>query len=139
MFLAASDDITWRMPRSIAIVIAWGVTNASIVLNAFLSGRQILGWYDFLFLLLISAFAGVLLADIKTIVLGIFESLFLCVLISYTCMILPALFGNVAGLGQANAIYWLAIFMIFQAFFPTALMMFVVGGMLGGFLEGLLF
>ena len=136
--MAASDNITWRLPRSIAIVIAWSVINASIVLNAFLNGRQILAWFDFLFLFLISAFAGVLLADIKAIVLGVFESLFLCVLISYTFMILPVLFGNAVGFGQANAIYWLAIFMMFQAFFPTAMMMFVVGGMLGGFLEGLL-
>jgi hypothetical protein len=131
--------MTWKEPRTIAVVIAWGVTEASIVLNAFLSGRQMLEWYDLLLLFSISVFAGVLLVDIKAIVLGIFESLFLSIILSYVCMILPVLVGDVAGFGQANVIYWVTIGFVFRAFFPIGIMMFVAGGMLGGFAEGLLF
>jgi hypothetical protein len=115
------------------------VTDASIVLNAFLGGRQVLEWYDLLLLFLISAFAGALLADVKAIVLGIFEALFLAILISYLLMILPVLVGNVAGFGQANVIYWMALGWIFRAFFPIGAMVCVMGGMSGGFAEDLLF
>jgi len=142
--VAASDEITWRKPRSIAIVIAWGIMNASIVLNAFLSGGQIGGatgleWYYLLLLFSVSVFAGLLLADVKTIVLGVFESLFISILFVYLGIILPVLLGNVAGFGQANVVYWTAIGLIFKAFFPLGILTFVLGGMLGGFMEDLLF
>jgi hypothetical protein len=133
--LVATDEVTWRKPRSIAIVIAWGITNASIVLNAFLSGREALEWYDLLLLFFISGFAGVLLTDVKAIVLGVFEALFLSVLITYVGMILPVLLGNVSGFYQANVVYWLALGLIFRAFFPMALLTFIMGGILGGFAE----
>ena len=133
--LVATDEIVWRKPRTIAIVIAWGVTNASIILNAFLNGREMLEWYDLLLLFVISGFAGVLLAEVKAIVLGVFEALFLSVLLTYVCMILPVLLGNVSGFYQANVIYWLALGVIFKAFFPLGLIAFIMGGMLGGFVE----
>jgi hypothetical protein len=140
----ASDQVTWRKPRSITIVIAWGITNASIVLNAFLSGGQIGGstgleWYYLLLLFSVSVFAGALLVDVKTIVLGVFESLFISVLFVYLGMILPVLLGNVAGFGQANLVYWAAIGLIFKVFFPLGILTFVLGGMVGGFAEDLLF
>lgn len=136
--LGASDELTWRKPRSVAIVIAWGFTNTAIILNAFLSGRQIMAWYDFVLVLFVSAFAGVLLADVKTIVLGIFESLFLSVLLMYIALVLPVLLGNVAGFYQANLIYWVSLGLIFKAFFPLAVFAYFLGGMLGGFAEDLL-
>ena len=133
--LVATDEITWRKPRTVAIVIAWGITNASIVLNAFLNGREMLEWYDLLFLFVISGFAGVLLAEVKAIVLGVFEALFLSVLLTYVGMILPVLLGNVSGFYQANVVYWLSLGLIFKAFFPLALLAFVMGGLIGGFME----
>lgn len=136
--MSASDELTWRKPRSVAIVIAWSLTNSAIILNAFLGGRQVMGWYDFAFVFLVSTFAGVLLADVKTIVLGIFESLFLSVLLMYIGLVLPVLLGNVAGFYQANLIYWVSLGLIFKAFFPLAVLAYLLGGMLGGFAEDLL-
>jgi hypothetical protein len=77
----------------------------------------------------------VLLAEVKAIVLGVFEALFLCVLMTYVALILPVLVGNVAGFYQANTVYWLALAVIFRAFFPVGLLAFVMGGILGGFVE----
>jgi len=136
--LAVTNNLTWKKPRSIAIVIAWGTINASIVLQAFLNRRLSLEWFDLLFLFFVGIFAGVLLADVKTIVLGIFEALFLSIGLTYFCMILPVLVGNVGGFFQANVIYQATLGYIFRAFFPTAVFACFLGGMLGGFVEDLI-
>lgn len=97
-----------------------------------------LAWYDLFLLFFVGAFAGVLLADAKTLILGVFESLFLSVLLVYLGMILPVLLGNVAGFYQANIVYWDSLGFIFKAFFPIGAMVHFLGGVLGWFMEGLL-
>lgn len=136
---AASDEITWKKPRNIAIVIAWSITSASIILNVFLHGSQTMEWYVLLLLFFISVFAGMLLEDIKTIVLGIFEAFFLTTLLTYIGLILPVLLGNVADFYQANLVYWVSIEIVFRMFFPMVTLSLVIGGIVGGFAKDWLF
>jgi hypothetical protein len=136
--LASVDEVTWRKPRSIAITIVWGVTNAFIALQAFLGGRENLAWFDLLFIFFVAVFAGALLADVKTVILGIFESIFLSVAIMYLCLILPVIVGNVAGYYQANVVYTMSVNWVFWAFFPLTVFSCFLGAIVGLFVEDLI-
>jgi hypothetical protein len=143
---AASDEITWKKPRTILVVIAWSIISTSIMLNAFLSGSQTVGYtfwsistaVPLLLLFLVSVLAGMLLADIRSIVLGIFEALALTILLTYTGIALPLLVGNAPSL-YANAIPETAIHDVFSMFFPLIPFSFLIGALMGGFLEDWLF
>jgi len=137
--LLASDEITWRRPRSIVIVLAWSITSASIVLNAFLSGSLTLNLYVLLLLFFLSVFAGMLLQDIKAIVLGVFEAVFLTVLLTYIGLTLPALAGGTPFYGQTNAVTMIALQDVFTMFFPAFPIIVVMGAIIGGFVEDWLF
>jgi ABC-type dipeptide/oligopeptide/nickel transport system permease subunit len=79
------------------------------------------------------------LVEIKAIVLGVFEALFLSIALTFFCMLLPVILGNVAGYYHANVIYSMSVDRVFWLFFPTATLAFVVGGIIGGFAEDLIF
>jgi hypothetical protein len=138
-FSTASDETTWKKPGSITIVTAWSITSASIILNVFLAGIQTTEWYVPLVLFFISIFAGMLLEDVKAIILGIFEALSLTVLLTYAGMIMPALIGKVANYYQANTVYMVSAGLIFTTFFPLGMMSLIIGGMVGGFVKDWLF
>ena len=139
---AASDEITWRKPRTIIIVIAWSIISTSIMLNVFLSGNRIVGFafwsistaLPLLLLFLLSIFAGVLLGDLKSIILGVFETFALWILLMYVGMSLPAIVGNAPLLYQQE-VYQNAIYNIFAMSFPLVPLAFLLGAVLGGFLE----
>jgi hypothetical protein len=145
----ASDDITLKRPRTILIAVAWSITNASIILNAFLrmgnfavinlfiTGQPFL-WFLVLLLFSISVFAGMLLEDIKSIILGAFEAIALTVLLTYTGMILPILVGEAPNI-YVQEIYANSMSYIFTMFFPLIPLSFIIGAILGGFLEDWLF
>lgn len=137
--LLASDEITWKKPMSIVIVLAWSITSASIVMNVFLSGSPMLEWYILLLLFFLSVFAGMLLQDVKAIVLGAFEAVFLSMLLTYTGMILPTLSGGTPDYGQANAVYASALQYAFRMFFPAFPIILLMGAIVGGFVEDWLF
>jgi len=146
---AAMDEITWRKPRSIVIVIAWSITAASIMLNAFLNGITTIDpfltqgdtgqWLALLLIFLVSVFAGVLLQDMKAIILGGFETVFLTVLLTYLGIILPIIFGSGGNFYQANTIYVASLGYVFSMFFPLIPMSLIGGVIIGGFVEDLLF
>lgn len=121
------------------IVIAWSITNASILLNLFYSGGQTLEWYILLLLFFVSVFAGMLLADIKAIVLGMFEAIFITLLLSYIGMILPIFVGCVSGYYEAQAVYTVSMTSIFRFFFPMVPLLSAIGALAGGFFEDWLF
>jgi len=141
-----SDEITWTKPRTVLVVIAWSIISASIMLNVFLSGSQIVGYafwsistaLPILMLFFISVFVGMLLEDIKSIVLGVFEALALTILLTYVGMALPALVGNAPSI-YVNAIYADAMYDIFRMFFPLIPLSFLMGAAVGGFLADWLF
>jgi hypothetical protein len=137
--LLASDEVTWRKPSSILIVLAWSVTTACIELNAFLNGSQMLEWYVLLIIFLLSIFAGMLLQDIKAIILGVFEAVVLSVLLTYIGIVLPTFVGGTPYYGQANAVYWVALQYVFRMFFPAFPIILVMGALIGGFVEDWLF
>ena len=128
------------------MVIAWSIISAAVMLNLFLSGSLIVGYafwnastaLPLLLLLFISIFAGVLLADIKSIVLGIFEALALTVLLTFAGMAIPAIVGNTPSL-YTNVAYDTAIYDTFNMFFPLIPLIFLIGAIMGGFLEDWLF
>jgi hypothetical protein len=148
--VAASDEITWRKPRTVLIVTAWSVTNASVILNVFLhvggfatinlflGGSQTFLWFFLLLLFSISVFAGMLLEDIKSIVLGAFEAIALTVLLTYAGMVLPILTGNAPGF-YLQEIYTSSMSYIFSIFFPLIPLSFIMGAIIGGILEDWLF
>jgi hypothetical protein len=138
-FSTASDEITWKKPRSITIVIAWSITSASIILNAFLGGIEATEWYVLLILFFMSIFAGMLLEDIKAIILGVFEALFLTLFLTYVGIILPALLGRVSGFYQANVAYMVSADVVFRTFFPLGILSLIMGGLVGGFVKDWLF
>jgi len=133
--LLASDEITWKKPRSIAIVLAWSITNASIVLNVFLSGGLTLKWYILLLLFFFSVFAGMLLQDVKAIVLGVFEAIFLSMLLTYIGWTLPTFVGGTPFYGQATEVGMAALQYAFTMFFPMFPIVLVMGAVVGGFVE----
>jgi hypothetical protein len=135
LFPAASDDITWKKPKSVAMIIIWSITTASIILNAFFTGAKVLEWYILLLLFIISIFAGTLLQDIKAIITGAFEAIFLTAILTWTGMILPILVGGVAGFYQAQAVYMISFNYAFRFFFPVVPISMVIGAVIGGFAE----
>jgi hypothetical protein len=105
------------------------------VLNVFLSGSQALAWYILLLLFFLSIFAGMLLQDLKAIVLGMFEAVFLSMLLTFLGMILPTLVGGTPYYGEANEVGVLALQYAFRMFFPMFPIALVTGALIGGFLE----
>ena len=134
-----SDEITWKRPRTILIVIAWGITCASIILNVFLSGGQTLDWYIILLLFFISIFGGMLLQDVKAIVLGVFEAFFLTLFITFLGMTLPIILGGAAGFYQSQEVYTILFGYIFTYFFPMVPLSMAIGAIAGGFASDWLF
>jgi hypothetical protein len=130
---ATSDDIIWKKPKSVMMVIVWSITTAAIILNVFFTGGKVLEWYILLLLFFISIFAGMLLQDIKAIVLGAFEAIFLTVILTWTGMILPILVGGVAGFYQAQAVYMVSFNYAFRFFFPLVPLSMTIGAVVGGF------
>jgi len=141
--LSVSDEITWKRPKSIVIVLAWSVTNACIMLNVFLSGASLgpfsLEWYILLLLFFLSVFAGMLLQEIKAIVLGVFEAIFLSVILTYLGMVLPSLVGGTPYYGEANALDTTALAYALKMFFPLFPIILVMGAIVGGFAGDWLF
>jgi hypothetical protein len=131
----ASDEITWKKPRSIAIVLGWSVTSASIALNVFLSGSQSPEWYILLLLFFLSVFAGMLLQDLKAIVLGVFEVVFLSILLTYIGMILPTLVGGTPYYGEANEVSLAGLQYLFRMFFSVFPIALIMGALVGGFVQ----
>ncbi|MBX5326948.1 MAG: hypothetical protein ACQXXH_07070 [Candidatus Bathyarchaeia archaeon] len=135
----AANGVTWKKPRSIVIILAWGVLNASLVMLAFLGGRLPLEWFDWLLLFFVAVFAGALLAEMKTIVLGAFEALLVSVGLTYLFMVLPVIVGNVEGYYFSNVVYSLSVTRVFWEFFPVPAFMCLLGGVVGGFVEDFIF
>jgi hypothetical protein len=127
-----SDEITWRKPTNVLLVIAWSITNASIALNLFVNGAQLLGWYALLLFFFISVFAGMLLEELKSIILGSFEGLFLTIFLTYLGMTLPAFFGGL-DYYQAQWILMSSLGWTFRMFFPFFPIIVVMGAIVGGF------
>jgi hypothetical protein len=132
---ATSDDITWKKPKSIAMVIVWSITTSTIILNVFFTGAKTLEWYVLLLLFFISVFAGTLLQDIRAIIIGAFEAIFLAAILTWIGMIVPILVGGVAGFYQAQAVYMVSFNYAFRFFFPLVPLSMIIGAILGGFAE----
>jgi len=143
---ATSDEITWKKPRTVLVVIAWSIISASLMLNLFLSRSKMVGFtfwsistaLPITLLFFISIFAGMLLEDIKSIILGVFEALALTILLTYVGMALPALLGDAPSV-LVNAVYGGAMYEIFVMFFPLIPLSFFVGAAIGGFVKDWLF
>jgi hypothetical protein len=116
------------------------------MLNVFLSGSRMVGYafwsistaLPVLLLFVISVFAGIVLGDLKSIVLGLFEALALTIFLAYLGMVLPALIGDAPSF-YAQAIYYLSADNIFIMAFPLFPLSFLAGAITGGFLQDWLF
>ena len=132
----ASDETTWKKPKTIAIVIAWSVINVGILMYVFLFAGQSMEWYFMTLLFAVSVYAGAILEDIKAIILGGFEALALTIILAYVLMIIPALIGQISGFYQQNLVLTIALGFLFRMMFPLGIVLIVIGGLIGGLLEG---
>lgn len=119
--------------KDILIVLSWGIIYSSIILQARFSGREFLSELDLLLLFAISILAGVILKDMKAIIIGSMGALLFSVLVMFLVLTLPTLLGFVPYAYQSEFIHILAISVIFKLIFPAALFMCFLGAVLGGF------
>jgi len=116
------------------VVLAWSISMASIILQALLYGRQPLSTFDLLFLFIVSTLAGLVLVDIKWIILGYAGSLFLSTLLMFVCLTLPVTLGKLLYAFHGEFVQLLTINMIFTALFPYSILACFFGVLFGGFL-----
>jgi len=81
-----------------------------------------------------SIFAGFVLVDARTIVLGYIASLVLSISIIYLALISPVLLNKVGFAPLTDLVYQEAIIMLFRGIFPVAVFLCFIGVFIGGFL-----
>ena len=116
--------------KDVLVIISWGFLMAAIILQALYANAS-LAALDILLLFVVSVVAGMLLIDIKTILLGYTCSFSLSVLITFICLTLPMTLGTFEYAAQSEALYRAAVFMIFTSFFPAPIILCLIGGFLG--------
>lgn len=116
--------------KNVLIIVSWGFLMASIVLQALYTHMSLTA-LDILLLFVVSVLAGMILIDIKTIVLGYICSFFLSVLITFICLTLPATLGIFEYAMQSEALYRVAISVIFTGVFPAPIILCFIGGFVG--------
>ena len=116
--------------KDVLVVISWGFLMAAIILQALYANAS-LAALDILLLFVVSVVAGMLLIDIKTILLGYLCSFSLSVLITFICLTLPVTLRIFEYAALNEALYRAAVFMIFTSVFPAPIILCLIGGFLG--------
>lgn len=114
--------------EDILVTVGWGVSSASITLQA-LYVRSFVSLWDLALLLVVSVLAGMILVDVEIIVISYVGSFLLSLLMMFFCLTLPATLGRIqfAELGQT-----VAVIMIFRSVFPIPVILCPICGLIGG-------
>jgi len=118
--------------KELKIAILWAMLLSAILIHSMLN-RQGLSIIDFVFLALVGFWAGVILVDLDSIVVGCVIAFGLCVFIMFFALSLPAFLGVLSYPGLNDIVYNQAVRMIFLAVFPFPLFLGVVSSILGGY------
>lgn len=106
--------------KTIIILATWATMISSIILQTLYSSPT-LTWFQYLFLFLISTLSGILIADLKEIVLGYFIVVILSLFMMTFCLaMLPSITGKVLpDPSLADLLIQTAIVMVVRATFPS--------------------
>jgi len=137
---------TWRRAKPTFVVVGWAVSLSSIALTGIVQGLivphvhfssdrsliEVLGdalYYGGMFG--VSTIAGMFLGEIGKGLFGFLASYFTAIVLTYVMLILPGLTGIIPEIGAEN----LAVQFTFTAFFPIAIFVGLIGGILGAALK----
>lgn len=121
-----------KILRELKISILWAVLLSAILIHSVLN-RQGLSISDFAFLALVSFWAGIIVVDLDSIVVGCLTAFGLCVLIMFLELSLPAFLGVLSHPELNVIVHYQAVKMIFLAVFPLSLLLGAVSSILGGY------
>lgn len=115
----------------IFILCGWSIIISSILLQALYVGPM-LSWLHWILLLLASILSGIVLVDLRIIVLGYFPVLALSLLITFFCLAgLPVITGAVL-FDVFTDILSVSIVLVMQSTFPGVWIMCLLAGIFGG-------
>jgi len=124
--------------KAALIVISWSLIISSILLRA-LYERPILSVLELALLVIVSIFAGAVMANARTVVLGYIASIILTIFITYFSLVLPVLLNKIGFAPLGDLVYQQAIIMVFRGIFPVPIFLCFIGAFVGGFLGERLF
>jgi len=118
--------------KTITILAAWATIISSIILQALYSSPMLI-WFHYLSLFLISTLSGILIADLKEIILGYFIVVLLSVLIIIFCLaILPGITGKILlDPSLADLLVQSAIVLVMRSTFPSVWILCLLAVILG--------
>lgn len=121
-------------PKSILIALGWTVTICSVILQVlYTSSGPGLLWYHYAALFLVSMLAGIVIVDLKDVILGYFIvfPLSFATLI-FVMGVLPGAAGKLqSGTMALDVIGGMAINMVMRITFPGVWVLCLLGGILG--------
>jgi len=116
--------------KNIVIVVGWGITLASIILQRIYQA-PFLNAQDYILIFIFSTLAATILADARTIILGWAGVMVVSIAIMFFCLTLPGIGGEMSEF-ILGFLYTGAITMIFRAIFPVAIIVEFMGSVVGG-------
>jgi len=119
-----------RIFRVLVSVLCWGIVVASILLQNLFS-HPLVDVTSLVLLVLVSFFAGLVILDLRYVVIGWFASLILSVLVVLLVLVLPLYLGLVPHLTLGEDLYAGAIVMIFRAYFPNIVVLTLLASSIG--------
>ena len=118
--------------REQKVSIFWAMLLSAILLHSSLASRA-LSVLDLVLLALVSFWAGLILVDLETLIVGSFVALGLCTLIMFLELSIPAFLGVLSVKELDIVVYYQAIRMIFSTIFPAPIILAVVSSIIGGY------
>lgn len=110
----------------------WTILISSIILQALYISPMLM-WFHWLLLLLASILSGILLVDLKRIVLSYFVVVALSLFVIIFCLaLLPVIAGKVLLETVVDTLLGSAMVMVVRSTFPGVWIMCLLGGILGG-------
>jgi hypothetical protein len=118
--------------KNLIILIAWATIISSIILQTLYS-RPTLTWLQYLALFIISLLAGILIGDIKEIIIGYFITIPLSFLIMTFCLtILPSITGKLSQTSSLiDLLFQSTIVMVVRSTFPSVWILCLISVILG--------
>jgi hypothetical protein len=114
------------------IILIWAITASAIILQA-LYVQPLLTWHHYLFLFIASILPGILLADLKEIIIGYFIMCLLSLFImTFSLAILPVISGKVPPIPSLiDMLLQSALITIFRSTLPSVWILCLISAILG--------
>ncbi len=125
-------SVVRKFLQEIRVSVFWALLLSAVLMHSLLTSQS-LSILDLVLLTLVCFWAGLILVDIESIVVGSFFALGLCTLIMFVEFSIPAFLGVLSHAEFNEIVYYQAIRMIFTAIFPVPVILCLVAGILGGY------